>query len=253
MITDHDRRRFLSARDEALAREKAAGGIGVLNERTLHAAIKLYLEPSELCREVDVGRRTADIVGEDGIIEIQTRGLERLGDKLSEFLPLVRVTVVLPIARNRRVWHVDPGDGSVSGGRKSPVTGTPFSAFDELCKLGQFLGHENLTFRIMFFDVDDYRVPDKKRSRRGTVRYDRVPSDLTDELFIRSPGDLRLLLPEGLPPEFTSAVLAKQGRVRPAVAQKALTLLTKAGITERIGKSGRYYLYKLTREETQNA
>ncbi|MBR4942255.1 MAG: hypothetical protein IKZ19_09685, partial [Clostridia bacterium] len=62
MITDTDRRRFLEARDEALSREKAAGGIGVLNERTLHATLKLYLEPSELCREVNIGKRTADIV-----------------------------------------------------------------------------------------------------------------------------------------------------------------------------------------------
>lgn len=252
MITDTDRRRFLSARDEALAREKAAGGIGVLNERTLHAAIKLYLEPSELCREVTLGRRTADIVGEDGVIEIQTRAFEKLRPKLEEFLPLVRVTVVLPIAESRRVWHISPEDGSVSGGRKSPVTGTAFSAFAELCKIEKYIGHENLTLRLMFFHVDDYRVPDKKHSRRGTVRYDRVPSDLTDEIFIRTQADLALLLPPELPLEFTSAQLAKLGRVKPAVARSALTLLTRAGITQRTGKSGRYYLYRL-KEETQNA
>ena len=245
MITDYDRRRFLSARDEAIAREKTAGGIGVLNERTLHAAIKLYLEPSELCREVDIGRRTADILGEDGVIEIQTRAYEKLRNKLSEFLPLVRVTVVLPICETRRVWHISEEDGSISGGRKSPVKGTPLSAFDELYKIAPFLTHENMTVRIMFFDVDDYRVPDKKRSRRGSVRYDRIPVSLNSEIIITCPDDLELLLPKELPKEFTSADLAALGKVKQDIATSALTVLTKFGITEKIGKKGRFYLYSL--------
>ncbi|MBQ1955378.1 MAG: hypothetical protein II350_06520 [Clostridia bacterium] len=249
MITDQDRRRFLSARDEAIAREKTAGGIGVLNERTLHAAIKLYLEPSELCREVEIGRRTADIVGEDGVIEIQTRGFEKLKDKLSEFLPLVRVTVVLPVCENRRVWHISEEDGSISGGRKSPVKGTPLSAFAELYKISAFLSHENLSVRIMFFDVDDYRVPDKKRSRRGSVRYDRIPASLNSEIIIKTEKDLALLLPSGLPEEFTSADLAKLGKVKPTVASSALTVLTRSGITQRLGKKGRFYLYRLSTED----
>ena len=245
MITDQDRRRFLSARDEAIAREKTAGGIGVLNERTLHAAIKLYLEPSELCREVEIGRRTADIVGENGVIEIQTRGFEKLKGKLSEFLPLVPVTVVLPVCETRRVWHISPEDGSISGGRKSPVTGTPFSAFAELTKIAEFLGHENLTVRIMFFDVDDYRVPDKKRSRRGSVRYDRIPASLNSETVIQRKEDLSILLPAEIPEEFTSAELCKLGKVKQSVASSALTMLTRFGITHRIGKRGKFYLYSL--------
>ncbi len=250
MITDTDRRRFLQVRDTVLASEKAAGGIGVLNERSLHATIKLYLEPSELCREVQIGTRTADIVGEDGVIEIQTRGFEKLGPKLSEFLPLVRVTVVLPIAVNRWVWWVNEADGTVSGGRKSPVTGTPFSAFKELSKISKFLDHENLKIRIMFFDVDDYRVKDKKKARGGSVRYDRIPRELTDEIIINSKADLHLLLPPNLPPEFTSADIARLGRVKRPIASGAMTLLSRAGIAEITGKQGRFYLYRLT-EQTE--
>lgn len=245
MITDQDRRRFLSARDEAIAREKSAGGIGVLNEHTLHAVIKLYLEPSELCREVEIGRRTADIVCEDGVIEIQTRGFEKLKGKLSEFLPLVRVTVVLPICETRRVWHISEEDGSISGGRKSPVRGTPLSAFAELYKISEFLPHKNLTIRILFLDVDDYRIPDKKRSRRGSVRYDRIPAALNSEILIKSTEDLELLLPKDLPPEFTSADLAKLGKVKQGIATSALTVLTRFNVTERIGKKGRFYLYRI--------
>ena len=248
MITEERRRDFLSARDEILASEKASGGIGVLNERTLHASIKLFLEPSSLCREVPVGKRTADIVGEDGVIEIQTGGFEKLIPKLREFLPEVRVTVVLPIAQRRQVWWISENDGSVSGGRKSPVTGTPFSAFGELCKIREFLGSENLTVRVMFFDVDDYRIPDKKHSRRGSVRYDRVPSSLNDEILISSPEELALLLPENLPREFTSADLGRLGKVNRNTAGRALLLLTGFGITERIGKRGRAYLYRLSKD-----
>ena len=63
----------------------------------MHAALKSYYEPDFESREVKVGGFVADIVGENGIIEIQTRGFDRLGRKLDAFLEAVRVTVVYPV------------------------------------------------------------------------------------------------------------------------------------------------------------
>ena len=89
-----DTERFLQARKEALGRVGGAGGIGTLSEKALHAALKSYYEPDFESREVKVGGFVADIVGENGIIEIQTRGFDRLGRKLDVFLEAARVTVV---------------------------------------------------------------------------------------------------------------------------------------------------------------
>ena len=80
-----DTERFLQARKEALGRVGGAGGIGTLSEKALHAALKSYYEPDFESREVKVGGFVADIVGENGIIEIQTRGFDRLGRKLDAF------------------------------------------------------------------------------------------------------------------------------------------------------------------------
>ena len=85
-----DTKRFLQARKEALGRVGGAGGIGTLSEKALHAALKSYYEPDFESREVKVGSFVADIVGENGIIEIQTRGFDRLGRKLDAFLEAAR-------------------------------------------------------------------------------------------------------------------------------------------------------------------
>ncbi|MBR4940565.1 MAG: hypothetical protein IKZ19_01005, partial [Clostridia bacterium] len=126
-----------------------------------------------------------------------------------------------------------------------------FSSFDEISKIAEFIGHPNLTVRIMFFDVDDYRVKDKKRARGGSVRYDRVPTSLNSEILISGPEDLIQLLPADLPEEFTSADLAKLGKVKRKTAKTALTLLTRLDITVRNGKRGRFYLYHLNPCEKQ--
>ena len=109
-----DRERFQEARQKALLRTKGESGIGTLSEKTLHAALKAYCEPDTESREIALGGYIADIVGEEGIIEIQTRGFERLRDKLDAFLEFARVTVVYPIVKQRWLCWVDPQTGEVS-------------------------------------------------------------------------------------------------------------------------------------------
>ena len=67
-----------------------------------------------------VGSFVADIVGENGIIEIQTRGFDRLGRKLDAFLEAARVTVVYPVVPKRGLCWVDPETGEIFEKRKSP-------------------------------------------------------------------------------------------------------------------------------------
>lgn len=109
-----DTERFLQARKEALGRVGGAGGIGTLSEKALHAALKSYYEPDFESREVKVGGFVADIVGENGIIEIQTRGFDRLGRKLDVFLEAACVTVVYPVVPKRGLCWVDPETGEIS-------------------------------------------------------------------------------------------------------------------------------------------
>ena len=97
------RRDFDAARALAAVHPRAESGIGSLSEGSLHHLLKFYFEPDADRHEVGVGRYFADILNEDGIIEIQTRALYRLSPKLDAFLPLYPVTVVYPVAAVKQV------------------------------------------------------------------------------------------------------------------------------------------------------
>ena len=155
-----DTERFLQARKEALGRVGGAGGIGTLSEKALHAALKSYYEPDFESREVKVGSFVADIVGENGIIEIQTRGFDRLGRKLDAFLEAARVTVVYPVVPKRGLCWVDPETGEIFEKRKSPKKGAVYDVFPELYKIKNQLMHPNFRLCIPLLEVADYKYLD---------------------------------------------------------------------------------------------
>ena len=80
-----DRERF--ERALALANAPTPTCIGTLSERVTHRVLKYYFEPDPNFHEVKYLGSVADIKNSDGIIEIQTKGLDRLRGKLHKFLP----------------------------------------------------------------------------------------------------------------------------------------------------------------------
>ncbi len=240
-----DPERFLAARETALLRIKGESGIGTLSEKALHAALKAYYEPDAESREITLGGFVADIVGEDGIIEIQTRGFERLRDKLTAFLEAARVTVVYPIVQKRWLCWVDPGTGEVEPKRKSPKKEIPFDVFPELYKIKKHVLHPNFTLRLAVLESTDYKYLDgygeqkKIRSTRG----ERIPDALLDEIILRTPADYLSLIPE-LPEPFTTKDLAKAVKRKVSAAQAAVNVLYTVGAVDRVGKEKNTYLYK---------
>lgn len=61
-------------------------GIGTLNEKQLHCAIKFFIEPDSACHEVRIGRNVADVRNEHGILEVQTRAFNAMRKNLQIFL-----------------------------------------------------------------------------------------------------------------------------------------------------------------------
>ena len=224
-----DTERFLQARKEALGRVGGAGGIGTLSEKALHAALKSYYEPDFESREVKVGGFVADIVGENGIIEIQTRGFDRLSRKLDVFLEAARVTVVYPVVPKRGLCWVDPETGEIFEKRKSPKKGAAYDVFPELYK--KYL--------------DGYGKQKKLRATRG----ERIPEALLGEVICESRWDYLNLLPEDLPEPFTTKTLAKAMRRAQTQAQCAANVLYSMGVLERVGKEKNAYLYVKKQEE----
>ncbi len=97
--------------------------------------------------------------------------------------------------------------------------------------------------------MEEYRLlnswsDDKKR---GSSRFDRIPSMLVEEIDVGC-GDYSSLIPPTLPEEFTSKDFQKETKLTLAKAQTAVNVLTFTGDILKIGKEGRLYTYKIAKK-----
>lgn len=225
-------------------------GIGTMGEGTVHAVLKNYYEPFLDSQERSIGGYVADIVGEDGIIEIQTGNFSRLRKKLPAFLGAARVTVVYPVYTKKRIVTLDSTTYEIKSRRTSPLKGSPYDIFTELFPISEFLTNEMLSIRIVMLECDEYRIsPEslgKRKNRYGRLSVcDRVPTALVDEILISCPDDWAILIPCLFEKDHTSAELAAAAHISPDTARTALAALYRGGILERTGKKGNAYTYSL--------
>lgn len=223
------------ARQAPESGEKAAS-IGTLGEKSLHAVLKLYYEPDDSRHEIKVGEHIADIVGEDGIIEIQTRNLSALKPKLNAFLSVCRVTVVHPIITSKRVISINGETGEIISMRKSPKHGTIYTEIREIYTLRELLTHENLTLKLPLLTADEYRTfgvktkrRKKQRTRNGEYISDMLPTGIIDEITLAKSSDYAILMPEGLPDQFTTRQFASAASTDQSSARMAINLLIRTG------------------------
>lgn len=237
--------RFNDAVERIVGRDRTRNGIGTLSEKTLHAILKLYYEPDETKHEQKVDGYVADILSEDGIIEIQTAQFNKMRGKLNTFLPLYPVTIVYPIPRTKWLVWIDEESGEASNRRKSPRKGSPYLSFIELYRIKDFLLNPNLKFKIVMVDMEEHRLLNgwSQNKKKGSSRYDRIPKEIVEEISITDFTDYALLIPEGLPIEFTSKDFQKAASIPIGVAQTALNILAHVGAVRKIGKKGNTIIY----------
>lgn len=225
------------------------GGVGTLREKTLHAVCKRYLEPGEDAHEQRIGQFVADAVGPDGIIEIQTGRFTALKPKLEVFLSLCTTTVVYPLPHITYISTVKP-DGSVTPLRRSPKRGSIYDACRELISIRQWLAHPNMQVRLLFIDLEEYRLcPElstrKRRWRNRPSRLDRVPVKLERELLFQSPEDYLIFLNGAPSGAFTIKELAQSAGISHDTASMVIYLTVQIGVCIRSGRRGREYIYEI--------
>jgi hypothetical protein len=236
---------FEQAKLKVLLKQNDPHGFGTLQEKTVHAVMKLYYEPNEDYHEVPIEGYIADIYTGERIIEIQNGNFNRLREKLNVFLDLYPVLVVLPIPHDKWLIVVDEKNGEQISKRKSPITGSVYSAFPELYKIKKYLTHPNLSFSFPLLDMDEYRIltGKTKGKRKCSKRYDRMPLSLYDEFVFERKEDFVQVIPYDLAEEFTVKEFAKAAGTNKDLAGVTLHILYHMQLVERVGKRGREYLY----------
>ena len=138
IFTDPRRRartgRRVTGERSAAPISEASPGIGRLRERSLHAALKAWFWKPGDETEVAVDGYVIDLIHDQLLIEVQTRGLVSLRGKLESLLREHDVCVVYPLPLERWIVTLDAEGEHVLRRRKSPKRGRPVDLFDELVR-----------------------------------------------------------------------------------------------------------------------
>ena len=238
---------FYDSCEKIIGKDRSRKGIGTLGEKTLHAVLKNYYEPHEENHEIKVGRFFADIVGEYGVIEIQTRSFGNLIKKLDNFLEFCDVTVVYPLPALKYVAWLDMDTGELSQKHRSPKKCRIYDAFKEIPRIKYALDNPRFHLVLCFLEMDEIRYLNgwSENKKRGSSRCDRIPKDIIEEVRFVCIQDYKRFIPEGLPEEFTSAHYAKACKINKQLASNGLNILSYLGLVERIGKKGNSFIYKV--------
>ena len=239
--------RFNAAKEKIIGKKHNDKGIGTLSEKTVHGVLKHFFEPDEDCHEVALNGYFADIYNDSGVIEIQTRQLNKLREKLAVFLNYYPVTVVYPMPANKWLSWINPETGETGGRRKSPRHFTIYDSFFELYKIKSYLKNPNLTIKLVLMDVEEYKLLNgwDNSKKKGAWRYDRIPVGIREIVVLEQPEDYMQFVPYELEDGFTSKDFARVCRINKSTAGLALNILNYMGMVKRTGKQGNSYIYKV--------
>ncbi|MCR5255624.1 MAG: hypothetical protein K6D96_06790 [Acetatifactor sp.] len=234
-----DKPGFEEIKNRIVFKERERTGIGTLSEKTVHAVLKNYYEPDVSKHEVPVEKYVADIFTGTEIIEIQTRQFNKMREKLKSFLPLYPVTIVYPIPALKWLIWVDPVSGRPSEPRKSPKKGNVYDAFIELYRLKMFLKDENIRFRFVLMEMEEYKLLNgwSTDRKKGSSRFDRIPVSILEEVDITGIKDYMQFVPESLSETFTSKDFAKAAHINVKLARTVLNILKEVEVVRVIGKA----------------
>lgn len=222
-----------------------SASIGLLNETHFHAGLKRLLAPPGARFEVSVDGYVVDAVHEGLLIEVQTRNVASMREKLAVLVPAHRLRLVLPVAD--RKWIVRCYEDGRSSRRRSPRRGVAEDAFRELVSIPQLLDHPNFEVEIVLTEQEELRrfVAGKAWRRNGWVVAGRRLLSVTGRRLLQRPADLLSFLPEGLPSPFTTADLAVLGGYPRRTAQQTTYCLRLLGLIETSGKQGNTLQYRV--------
>jgi hypothetical protein len=221
-------------------------GIGLLNEKPLHASLKQwYARPGDQF-EVPVGGFVIDIVRDDLLIEIQTRNFSSIKSKLNKLTRSHRVRLIYPIVQEKWIVRLQHYHCGATIRRRSPKRGRLEDLFWELVSIPQLLSNPNFSLEILMIRQEEVRRYERKRKWRGKgwVIEGRQLLQVLDRRLFGASADWLWFLPAGLE-SFTTEDLATRMNTRRDLAQKMAYCLREGKMIAIIGKRGRANLYRI--------
>ena len=253
-MTEQEKQRFericLEERDAPERQTEGGSGIGTYGEKRLHRVLKRWLCDDPQKQEVAVGRHVADLLVENEIMEIQTKNLRALSEKLKSYLEDTeyRVTVIYPMIVERRIVRMDRETGEVISVRKSPKKAKWIDALSELYWLREVLTDPRVSVRLLLITAEERRYSERVRYRReGVYEGELIPETLSDEWLLSTPTDYEAFLPKGQD-SFTAAEYGVFSKQKGRHLYSCLNLLCAMGLLQR-EKEGRQYRYWITNKK----
>jgi len=223
-------------------------GIGLINEKPLHASLKQwYARPGDRF-EVPVDGFVIDIVRDDLLIEIQTRNFASINSKLCKLTRSYEVRLVYPVVQEKWIVRSATNNGGITVRRKSPKRGRLEDLFWELVSIPQLLSNPNFSLEVLMIREEELRRYEGKRKwrRKGWVVEGRRLVDVLDRRLFGASSDWLTFVPDGLQ-SFTTKDLATIADTRRDLAQKMAYCLRHAKMIELIGRQGRANLYRVAK------
>ena len=225
----------------------AKHAIGMLNERSLHAALIQHVSHPGDQFEVKLNTHVIDIVRGELLIEVQTRSLAKLKKKLTSLLSTHKVRVVLPVVRRKWIVRLNKKDKQL-GRKRSPLRGRLLDIFHELVDISDIVAQKNFSLQAVMVEVEEIRRADGEGSwrRKGQSIVDTKLLEVIDEVVFDKPKDYLIFLPQDLPVPFSNKQLAERLRLDVHDARKVTYVLRKTGTIKQVGKSGNELLFRRT-------
>jgi hypothetical protein len=223
-------------------------GIGLLNEKPLHASLKeWYAQPGDQL-EVMVDGFVIDIVRDDLLLEIQTSNFASIKPKLRKLVHNHQIRLIYPIALEKWIVKQAKPNSDAIIRRKSPKRGRVEDLFREMVSFPDLLLNPNFSLEVLLIEEEEMRRYQGKRRwrRRGWAIEERRLLRVVERKLFRKATDFLDLLPEKIGESFTTKDLVVDIGISRPLAQKMAYCLKKVKVIELIGKRERANLYKVT-------
>jgi len=222
-------------------------GIGLLNEKPLHAALKKwYAKPGDQF-EVNVDQYVVDIVRDDLLIEIQTGSFASIKSKLNKLVKNYRVRLIYPIPKEKWILKKKKETDNDFIRRKSLKEGRLEDLFREMVSFPHLMANQNFSLEVLLIKEEEERYFDEKRNwrRKGWGIKERRLIEVVDNLLFDDSNAFQKLIPKDVG-SFTTQDLVEKLNINKNLAQKMAYCLRKAEVIELTGKQGRANLYQVS-------